>query len=500
MAGAARATNTTDGRGLPADFLLVPRPHFQLRGTALYSLGDQHPRRPLDAPERELWRLLQLPLSVAAARQALGDGADRILREFLRAGYCELIESQFAASRRRVLVIEPHADDAILSVGGTMWLRRHECAFVIATMATRSNHTRYSDFGRSLDIEGVTGIRRRESELTARVLGGEHLSVSMTDAALRYHDAEWSEDFYRRHRMAIQACTARIADDAQRACWTEAVQQLLSRDRAVEVWVPLGGPHTDHMLTADAFFAAIAAQPSLADGRRLRVYGEYPYTARYPRHMKAALGALIRAGVRLEEEQISIAEVRSQKRRLASIYDSQDVDEMYTARGIDRTEWFWTVRELPRRIDPSGVVSQAIAAPPQGGAIASWLARNRDADRVRVLLLAPTGRWEVDLTVLCAAFPRARFEVHVAAAAAAEVADAPTERVDIRLVAGGTLAWVLQSLKLCMGAPTPTLYHSGERRERQARLLSRLWLGSDVLVITNMDQLTSALRTAPGGS
>jgi LmbE family N-acetylglucosaminyl deacetylase len=498
MVGAVSGSETSDGRVLPANYLLAPRPHFQLQGAALCSLGaPQNPPHQLGAPERQLWSLLQRPVSVGAVRESLGDDADGTLREFLRGGYCELIEPEFATARHRVLVIEPHADDAIFSVGGTMWLRRHECVFVIATMASRSNHTRYRDLGQGPDIGGVTDIRRRESELVARMLGGEHIAVGMTDTALRYHDAEWTDEFYLRHRMAIQARTARVADDAERARWIEAMRQLLSRASAAEVWVPLGGPHSDHMLTADACFAAMAAQPSLAEGRTLRVYQEFPYATRYPRHMKTALAALTRAGALLEEERISIAPVREQKRRLASVYDSQNVDEMYAAGAeIDQTEWLWTVRELPRRIDRSGLVSQAIAAPPAGGAMARWVTRNRDAERVRVLLSAPTGRWEVDVTVLEAAFPRARFEVYVGAAAAAEVVEAPRGRVDTRIVAGGALAWLLQTLKLRMAAPAPTLFHAGERREPQARLLSRLLFGSDVLVITTMDQLASALRSA----
>jgi GT2 family glycosyltransferase/LmbE family N-acetylglucosaminyl deacetylase len=416
----------------------------------------------------------------------------------LSAGHREPVELSFSGARRRVLVIEPHADDAVLSVGGTMWLRRHECTFVIATMASRSNHTRFRDLGQGPDIAATTELRRRESELAARMLGGEHVAVGMTDTALRYHDGEWSEEFYLRHRVAIQASTARVAGDAERARWIAAMRQLLQHESATEVWIPLGGPHADHMLTADACFAAIAAQPSLGHGRVLRVYQEFPYTARYPRHMRAALAALAEAGAVLEEERIAITSVRESKRRLAAVYESQNVDEMYAVAGIDETEWLWTVRELPRRSASSGLLSQALSRPPEPDAIVKWLARNRGTPRLRVLLSAPTGDWARDLQLLSTAFPRARFEVYVAAAAAAEVADVPSERVDMRTVAGGTLAWVLGSLRLCIARPAPILFHAGERRERQARLLSWLWLANDALVISTMDHLASALRTSRG--
>jgi tRNA A37 threonylcarbamoyladenosine synthetase subunit TsaC/SUA5/YrdC len=43
----------------------------------------------------------------------------------------------------------------------------------------------------------------------------------------------------------------------------------------------------------------------------------------------------------------------------------------------------------------------------------------------------------------------------------------------------------------------PTLFHVGERRQWQARLLSRLWPGSDTLIVESMNQLAGALRVSP---
>ena len=112
--------------------------------------------------------------------------------------------------------------------------------------------------------------------------------------------------------------------------------------------------------------------------------------------------------------------------------------------------------------------------------------------------MTPTGRWQADLNLLRTAFPCARFEVCTASVASAEVAEVPSDRVHARTVAGGSLAWLLETLRLCLSRPAPTLVHAGERRLRHARLLSRLWLGSDALTVTSMDQIACALRTAPG--
>jgi LmbE family N-acetylglucosaminyl deacetylase len=494
----------TDPAELRPDYLLVRRPHFHLRGNSLFWVASQTPRRQLSEPEIELWNLIQQPVSVNDARAACGEDADAMIREYLRSEYCELVEPAFASGRRRVLVIEPHADDAVLSIGGTMWLRRHECAFSIATMASRTNHTRYRDLGCDYsDIEEVTELRRRESELIARMIGGDHVSVGMTDAALRYRDANWTSDFFRRHRMSVRIVTSRTADNRDRQQWEDAVRRLLTEYPSAEVWFPLGGPHTDHMLTADACFAAFLSNPSLVAGRVLRVYPESPYAARSRHHMDTALEALRNSGAVLKEELVWIDTASDQKRRLASIYDSQDIEEMRAdteaselMRGsAGRSELLWTLKALPEHIDPSGIVSAAMAEHEQEEAIMAWLVKNKKEERLRVLLSMPTGQWATDLEALCVAFPRATFEVYVAPAAEAEVADVPSDRVVVRKVASGALAWIFISLQFSvMMKSLPTLFHAGHRRLRQARILSRLWPGSDTLIVASMDPLVRVLR------
>jgi len=498
-ASSAPRKSLVAGADLPIDWLLVARPHLELRGDALHSVGLPDHFRQLSKAEAQLWNFLQHRLvSVQEALQSCGPGADRLIRTFWRDGLCELVEPAFPANRRRVLIVEPHADDAVLSVGGTMWLRRHECIFVIATMASRSNHTRYRDLGGNHDINTVTEIRRRESELAARMLGGAHVSVGMTDAGLRYHDAEWTADFYRRHRMSIDASISRTADGAELRRWMDALRRLVTEQQPTEVWFPLGGPHADHMLTADACLAVFAADPALLRDRILRIYQEVPYAVRSPGHMNAALAAVRGSGAVLDEEVTTIVQVRAEKHRLASVYDSQHMDELF-ADGADKPEVFWTVRALPRQVAAAGTVSCAIAAQePAARTTAAWIARNRNAARVRVLLTTPTGRWQADLNLLRTAFPRARFEICSASVAESEVAEVPSDRVDARTVAGGSLAWALETLRLCVSRPVPTLVHAAERRRRHARLLSHVWLGSDALVVTSMDQLASALRIAPG--
>jgi LmbE family N-acetylglucosaminyl deacetylase len=498
-----RERGLDDQPKLRPDCLLARRPHFRLLGNELFFMASKEPCRLLSEAEVRLWDLIGQERSVAAIRQVSQEYTDSLIHEFLRSEFCELIEPIPPDGRRRVLVIEPHADDAALSIGGVMWLRRFESLFVIATMASRSNHTLYHELDLDyFDIEEVTEIRRRESELFARMIGGEHLSVGLTDAALRYRDAHWIPDFFRRHRMSIRAATSRIAGDLEGKRWTDAVRRLLTDIPSEEVWIPLGGPHADHMLTIDACCKVFQSDPSLVAGRIWRVYQDVPYFSTYSRCMSDAIEAWRAAGVIMERELIPID--FDQKLRLTSVYASQNIDAMRgdieTSAGAyrptaDYAEILWTLRGLPGNFRPSAIMSKKMAQSDRQEAVAEWAIKNRDAQAVRVLLLTPTGRWAADLEVLCGAFPRARFEVYVALAAAAEVRDAPSDRVEVKKVIRGPRSWLSLSLRfsLALKAP-PTVFFTGDRRLGAARRLSKLWLASDTVVVASMDSLVNPLR------
>jgi LmbE family N-acetylglucosaminyl deacetylase len=492
-----------DGEELRSDYLLVRRPHFHLRDNALFFLASEPPIRLLSDAQVEFWTLIHRPTTVEVARTAFGAATDALIREFLRSEFCEVVEATFPSGRRRVLVIEPHADDAALSIGGAMWLRRRECCFVVATMASRSNHTIYYDEGRDFfDVGEVSEIRRRESELFVQMVGGEHVSVGLTDAALRYRDANWSLDFFLRHRTSISVRISRVADNQEQEQWNKAVRRLLADVPSAEVWIPLGGPHTDHMLTAAACFELLLGNSPLLKDRVVRVYEDIPYAARERRHMNSALAALKKRGVDLLPELVPIDCAYDQKVRMASVFASQNIQEMLvdveaTARGHGSaaySELLWTVRGNADHAARQGLALRPLADEESEAAVRAWVSRNKQVGRLRVLLTMPTGRWAADLELLSGAFAKATFEVYVSPAAAAEVCDATSARVEMSSVPGGSWAWVSLSLRLAAMKPQPTLFLAGDRRLRQAQVLSKLWIGSDTLIAASMDQLVRHLR------
>lgn len=503
-----------DMAGFGSDFVVLRRPHFRLDRDALFFMVSERPFRQLSGAELELWRAIHQPVAMGVLRERFPGLADKVIQEFWQSRLCELVEPAFPETRRRVLVIEPHADDAALSLAGVMWLRRHECAFTIATLASRSNFTSYYMLGRDFfDVGRVTQIRRSESELFARIVGGSYVAAGMTDAVLRYRDCDWTLDFFQHHQTSIAVATSRSPDKLERDRWTEAVRQLLAETASDEVWIPLGGHHVDHRLTTSACLTAFTSYPSLVADRQVKFYQDVPYASRFPEFTDEILEALQRSGVELHPEIIPIDDVFEQKLRLVSVYASQfkidsmreDIDASARSHGSgnDYSEMLWTVRHMPHRIGAPQVALESTAERNQEEAALAWARRNRDSRKVRVLLLAPTGQWRADLALMCEVFPRAQFEVHVAAAAIAEVTDAASDRVNIRKVEAGSLAWGLLSLQLLATGPMPTLFHAGTRRLREAKWLSKLWVMSDTMVVAMMDPLVRGLKrhknpAAPG--
>jgi LmbE family N-acetylglucosaminyl deacetylase len=486
-----------------SDFRALRRPHFRLEGNALYFLASKRSCRVLSSDETQVWDAIEHPLAITVLRDRFPAFADQVIHDFWTSELCEVLEPAFPATRRRVLVIEPHADDAALSLGGVMWLRRHECAFIVATMASRTNFTSYYYVERDyFDVEKVSEMRRKESALFVQMIGGTHVAVGLTDAVLRYRDTHWSLDFFRHHRASIAAATSRSANWEEHERWTKAVRQLLIQTPSHEVWIPLGAPHTDHRATANACLAVFLSNPSLVMGRVIRMYQEVPYAATSPTYTAEVLATLKRTGAELEPEPIPIDDAFDQKLRLVSVYSSQfkmravrsDIEASSLANGsMGHAELLWKVRRMPDQIDPLGISAESTLALRQEEAVA-WVLRNRNSEKVRVLLLDPTGRWADDLKLLCGAFPQARFEIFVAPAAAAEVTDAACDRILARNAGSGKLAWSILSLRLVAATPMPTLFHVRKARLRAAKWLSKLWIRNDSLVVTSMNQVVLALN------
>ncbi len=100
---------------MASNHLVLRRPHFLLKGDALYFLASARPARTLLPAEKRIWEAIEQPAALEALHKVHPE-ADSIVESFWQNELCEFLEPEFSFGRKRILVIEPHADDAALSI------------------------------------------------------------------------------------------------------------------------------------------------------------------------------------------------------------------------------------------------------------------------------------------------------------------------------------------------------------------------------------------------
>lgn len=489
---------------------VIALPHFRRDGDALRFLSSQRPTlAALTTADTDVWERLAAAgedgVSLATLRAESGAAAaDDAVARFAAAMTALLVEPVPVDRSRRVLVIEPHSDDAALSVGATMWQRRHDTEFTVATLGSRSNFTSYWNLDREyFEIDTVTALRNAEARLFVCLLGGRHIAVGRAEAALRYDDSNWTLEWFRRHRYSVYASNNHRAPESEVRAWAESVRGLLRAERYDEVWFPLGvGTHSDHEMTRTACLRVLAAEPSLANGIEVLAYQDVPYDGEFPTHRDSLVAALRAAGGVLEPVAVPIGDDLERKLAMLGIFASQfkvdalrvGVQASATAAGEPAAEHLWRFAAIPSVVDEPGLTVDAAEV----GAAAEWVGRRgsrlRGASVLRLFLVQPAGQWAGDIDRLLAAFPAAQIEVYASPSAGGEVAAAPRERVTVRVVGAGRLAWPLLAARVAVRRSAPTVVCSG-LRVRQARLLARCLLTSPTLVVGSFEQFVRAVGT-----
>jgi LmbE family N-acetylglucosaminyl deacetylase len=505
----AAVDSVNEMRAFPSEAMVVRRPHFHLRGDSLYFMISRRPFAVLNVAEQELWQRLEPEASVGTLRTLLGGSMDESIHRLLALGVAETLPPPLTGTRRRVMVVEPHMDDAVLSVGGLMLQRRSECEFLIVTLATQSVATSYRDLDRDFfDIEIVSGIRKAESGIVARLLLGRHVPLELADATMRYNPQNWTLEWFRRHKPAVYTALQHAPGPDELAQWTSTLANAIRDLQPDEIWMPLGvGVHTDHQLTRHACLNILRADPGLVERCVCRLFQDVPYATDYPTHTTALVKAIEDAGGRLKEERTDVTEVMPEKMHLLSVYASQ-----------------WKTEVIQRRVQ---ACSDALDAPPErycelsyrvvaaptheldmlttsavkesvdrvAHDLAPWLRRNRSAPVIGLLLTVPVGRWSEDMRLLLDYFPSTRFEAHMQAKFAAEGEMFTSDRISIH-VGGNRWRWVFgDALKTVMTRRIPLVIVSGRKVENKGRWLGRLGLFSDCLVAPMMSDFVVALQT-----
>ena len=290
-------------------------PHFARRGAEVFFLASRRPRLRLDDHDGPLFDSID-----GRALASLDDGERAKVEGWREAGLVVLVPAPAAGRGGHVVVVEPHMDDAALSLGGVLLTKRAHQEITVVTVVARSTFTSYTVQGRPFgDVDVVSRLRAAEAAIAAETVGASHRVVGVDDALLR---------FLRAHGLGDDASLAAI-EPAARA-WmrfgptprevtdlADALERILRERPATELWFPLAvGDHVDHVRTRDACLAVVRRAPNLADS--VHLYTDLPYASRHPEQADRIASAL-----GLEREIVDITDVFEEKLSLVNVYASQ---------------------------------------------------------------------------------------------------------------------------------------------------------------------------------
>lgn len=488
------------------DCIPLKRPHFQLLGNQLFFLISKRPYIELDSVDVDLWNNIDGLASVCELHKRHPNAKERLQRLWELA-LIEAAPSATGSDRKRVLIIEPHMDDAVLSVGGLMWEHREHCEFTVVSVTGYSNFTSYYRINRDFfNINTVTTLRRKESELAMRVLGGKHVVLDTCDAPLRYQHGNWTLEWYLKNRRGISAYINHSSTDEEvRAC-ANSIERMLAETDAQEIWIPLGvGTSADHEMTRNACLWALMQMKVLSRRVEIFFYQDVPYAMNFPLHTDQILAALVSRGATVERVASDITASMSAKLRLISIFASQfKMDYMRskveaTARMTSQSdgrfgELLVRIDKLPDQIQQLEVYSGCMDIVELLGRLGKWLQRNRTAERITILCPMGVGRWKEYMEFLLRSFPNAIFEFHITEDAADETRRFMSPRIVVRPVNGLAWAWMLRILRVGLLRSRPLIVFTGSRYRHLMRLIRAACVFSDPLPATTINHLVQALR------
>jgi LmbE family N-acetylglucosaminyl deacetylase len=488
------------------DVVPLRRPHFELRDGRLFFLLSRRPYAELDPNDARLLGLVDGVATVRQLRASVPDAGERVTR--LRSlGVLEVARAHFPSGRRRVLVVEPHMDDAVLSVGGLMWMSRETCEFTLVTLAGRSNFTSYyyqSDHD-YFDVATVSRLRAAESRLAMRLLGGRHRALDLPEAPLRCRPGNWTRAWYQRHHKQVDATIMHAPLESEVESWASVIEPLLAGADADEVWLPMGvGAHTDHELSRNAWLSALGRPNGVEPRMSVKLYQDVPYSVEFPSHTEAILTALRDAGGTLEPRGYDISDALEDKLRLVSIYGSQfklnrvargveEAAKRASPDGAGRYELCYELKTPPRSPDPFAMYSGHGRIRQLLPTLAAWHREHAGAARIRVVSIEPIPHWEV-LGLLLDAFRAAAIDLHVPAVYAADGPPKLSSRIELHPVEGGRPGWLARLARLALARPTPTIFMPGHGWERLVPLALAALYPSRPLHCVRMNDLAMALR------
>jgi LmbE family N-acetylglucosaminyl deacetylase len=446
------------------------RPHNQLRGRKLFFMISRRPLLELSTEEVLLYNSIDGRKTVAELEGIYPGAGDRLLR-WHEAEIVELIPPITPPANPHLVVIEPHMDDAALSVGGRLLHRRGYGRITIVSVVRWSNYTSYLKLKRNFqDVRVITDLRQQESALATRLLGAEHRYLDWTDAPLRFVPAErWSPATIDRFDVAQKAFAYLFPDPGEVSLIAKQLLQKVSDLAPDELWIPMGlGDHVDHRTTRSACLLMLAEARDRFSGLPVVMYEDLPYAAESG-HAAQICAALAQCGTHLVRCAEDITDVLGEKLRVISIYASQfkisfmeprirAVAERESGTAGQFAEAYHRVEREPCLPLESRLSPDCAGLALLQTHVCALLVKRMHCHRVTVIALPSghLGRWKTDQQSLVAAFPNADVRVYAAENLIWQAEEGGSGRLSLTVVRG-RWGWVGAIWRELFRIRTPTV-------------------------------------------
>lgn len=305
------------------DSIVKLRPHYSLRGNEIYFLASTRPIKNCNDSEAALFRrLAQAPDGILLSTFPKDELPQ--LKLIINARFADIVESLKPTSDRHLVVIEPHMDDAILSAGGQLLLRKGKQRITILSVFGLSNYTSYIELKRPFfDHEEITRLRTAESILAASKVGAQFCSLNLYDAPLRLlsHD-QWTESgLSEQVRMTRSFLGSYPIPHVVHEVALE-LGHVLEDLNPDELWMPMGlGHHVDHRTCRSACLEALVAAKGKLSQIPVRLYEDLPYSQET--HRKQIIDTFRSAGANLVLQTEDTSDVMDEKLLATGVFASQ---------------------------------------------------------------------------------------------------------------------------------------------------------------------------------
>jgi LmbE family N-acetylglucosaminyl deacetylase len=494
-------------------------PHFERRGDDVYFLCSVRPLLKLTADEIGVFDQIDGKRTVAEI-VALCPLADQALGRILDMGVAVLLPPPVTPvpGAPRLLVVEPHMDDAALSVGGSLLNRSGSCHATVLSVVKYSNYTSYIRLRRDyLDEPTITSLRLQESGLATRLLGADFRSLDWVDGPNRFlPSVHWSSSKLPEISRGVEAFIHGPVYPEHVHRLSVELADTIADIGPDELWIPLAlGDHIDHRLVHEASLNLLGWLRTALPNLKVCFYEDIPYAT--PANVQERLRALQARGLQLTRETEAVDNVFDQKLLALGVYASQfkrsAMDRRvraaaeHAAAGSDAAlcEVRYALNhekaqtpdkeKSPVRTDKSAIDSS----------VADLLRSRADCQRVTIIVLPSghLGEWPTDLAAICRSFPRAQIHLlisaNVAWQAAVGAGEDPRLTVDVlpKAPVMATIS-ILRNLISHASGVRVWVYWGANKATSGARRTLMKWamsVGSSIQVAT-LPELTARLPSA----